>query len=189
MKAIEVIHSEHRALAAVLQGLRFVVGGIRDGRFEPDFRLLSAMIDYITQVPEKVHHPKEDKYLFARLRERSPKAAELIALLEREHQEGYHLTGALALALIHYQGTGAAAFAIFDEQVQQYLDFNWQHLKREESELTPLAQEVLSDTDWAAIDAEFASNANPCAGAKGEYTALFRRIVNLTPTPYGLGPS
>ena len=75
MKTIDIIHDEHRALAAVLQGLGFVVKGIREARFAPDFRLLTAMIDYITQVPEKVHHPKEDRFLFPRLRSRSPKAA------------------------------------------------------------------------------------------------------------------
>lgn len=31
------------------------------------------MIQYIDQVPEKVHHPKEDEHLFARLRLRSPR--------------------------------------------------------------------------------------------------------------------
>lgn len=189
MKTIDIIHDEHRALAAVLQALRVVVDGIRSGKLQADFRLLSAMIDYITQVPEKVHHPKEDNYLFPRLRSRSTQAAALIEILEDQHVAGYRMTVELLQALIHYQSVGAAGFAAFDALVQRYLDFNWQHLNQEEAELLPLAREVLSEQDWAELDAEFAANFDPCAGAEGEFKELFGKIVNMTPAPYGLGPA
>jgi len=187
MKTIDIIHDEHRALAAVLQALRFVVEGIREEKFEPDFRLLAAMVDYITQVPEKVHHPKEDRYLFAKLRERSPQAAALIGRLEQEHLEGYRMTEALQQALIHYQGVGRSGFAGFALTAQKYLDFNWRHLNLEEAELLPLARAALTEADWSAIDAEFAANVDPHSGAAGEYVDLFKWIVNATPAPYGLG--
>lgn len=187
MKTIDIIHDEHRALAAVLQALGFVVKGISEARFAPDFRLLTAMIDYITQVPEKVHHPKEDRFLFSRLRQRSAKAAALIDKLEQEHLEGYGLTVALQKALTHYQNVGSPGLLAFAEVVQEYLDFNWRHLNQEEAELLPLAREALSDADWAEIDAEFAANADPYSGVAGEFDELFKKIVNLTPSPYGLG--
>lgn len=189
MKTIDIIHDEHRALASVLQALRLVVDGIRDGSRQPDFRLLSAMVDYITQVPEKVHHPKEDDYLFPALRKRSQEAVELIDRLEEQHQEGYRMTVALLQALIHYQSVGAAGFASFDVLVQAYLDFNWQHLNLEERELLPLARRALGEDDWRELDAAFSANFNPYEGAAGEFAALFRTIVNLTPAPYGLGPA
>jgi branched-chain amino acid transport system ATP-binding protein len=189
MKTIDVIQREHKAIAAVLEALEFVVGAIRAGRLVPDFLLLAAMIDYITLVPEQVHHPKEDRFLFPPLAARSPEAAGIVALLEQEHADGYRMTGALALALIHYMSVGAAGFAAFDRCVSEYVAFNWKHLNREEGELLPLARRVLTREDWAAIDAEFARNCDPYAGAEGEFEGLFRRIVNLTPAPYGLGPA
>jgi branched-chain amino acid transport system ATP-binding protein len=187
MKTIDIIHAEHRALASVLQALRFVVGAIRAGKLQPDFGLLSAMVDYITQLPEKVHHPKEDNYLFPRLRERSAEAAALIDALEQQHVDGYRMTVALLQALIHYQSLGAAGFAPFDALVQQYLDFNWKHLNQEEKELLPLARAALTAQDWVELDAEFSANQDPFSGAQGEFDALFRKIVQLTPAPYGLG--
>lgn len=187
MKTIDIIHDEHRALASVLQALRFLVDGIRSGKMQPDFRLLSAMVDYITQVPEKVHHPKEDDYLFPKLRSRSAEAAKLIDTLELQHSDGYRMTTALLQALIHYQSVGAAGFAAFDALVKEYLDFNWQHLNLEESELLPLARTALSEADWQELDAEFSANFNPYTGAAGEFGELFRKIVTLTPAPYGLG--
>ena len=187
MKTIDIIHDEHRALASVLQALRFIVEGIREGRMRPDFRLLSAMVDYITQVPEKVHHPKEDDYLFPKLRSRSREAAELIDTLEGQHKDGYRMTNAMLQALIHYQSVGAPDFAEFDALVKEYLDFNWKHLNLEESELLPLTRRALGEDDWRELDAAFSANFDPYKGAAGEYAELFRKIVNTTPAPYGLG--
>jgi branched-chain amino acid transport system ATP-binding protein len=189
VKAIDIIHDEHRALAAVLQGLRFVIDEIRAGKLQPDFRLLAAMIDYITQVPEKVHHPKEDNHLFPRLRSRSAKAAALIEILQEQHVAGCRMTVELLQALIHYQSVGGDGFAAFDALLQRYFEFNWKHLNQEEAELLPLAREVLGEQDWAEIDAAFAANFDPYSGAEGEFRELFGKIVNMTPAPYGLGPA
>jgi branched-chain amino acid transport system ATP-binding protein len=187
MKSIDIIHGEHRALASVLQGLRFVVGEIRAGKLQPDFRLLASMVDYITQVPDKMHHPKEDNYLFPKMRARSSAAGPLIDVLEQQHADGYRMTVELLQALIHYQSMGAAGFTAFDEVVQRYLDFSWAHLNQEEGELLPLARQALTPEDWLEIDAAFAANFDPYSGEEGEFEDLFGRIVNMTPAPYGLG--
>ncbi|MBT9496314.1 MAG: isoaspartyl peptidase/L-asparaginase, partial [Zoogloea sp.] len=50
-----------------------------------------------------------------------------------------------------------------------------------------LARKGLSATDWAEIDAAFEANRDPWSGPTGEYRALYSRIVNLVPAPYGLG--
>jgi len=53
-----------------------------------------------------------------------------------------------------------------------------------------LAREHLLPVDWAAIDAAFATNADPLIGASSaaKFEDLFTRIVNLAPAPIGLGP-
>ncbi|AKU11152.1 hemerythrin HHE cation binding domain-containing protein [Azoarcus sp. CIB] len=187
MKAIDIIHDEHRALGAVLQAFRFVLDGIRGGRFEPDFELLAAMIEYITEVPDKLHHPKEDDYLFVKMRERIPAAAKLLDQLEADHAEGARRTIALRAALEQYQGAGASGFAQFDAAAGKYLDASWKHVTREETELLPLARQDLRDEDWAEIDAAFLANKDPWSGPTGEFRALFSRIVTLVPAPYGVG--
>ena len=58
MKSLDVIRDEHRALAAMLSGMRTLVQGIEAGRLKPDYDLFASMIEYIDKVPEKVHHPK-----------------------------------------------------------------------------------------------------------------------------------
>ena len=72
MKAIAIIQDEHRAITAVVEGLRQLVTGISAGTMAPDHTVLAALFHYIEQFPERLHHPKEDDYLFARLRVRRP---------------------------------------------------------------------------------------------------------------------
>lgn len=187
MKAIDIIHNEHRALGAVLQAFGFVLDGIHDGKFEPDFQLLAAMIEYITQVPDKLHHPKEDDYLFVKMRERIPAAAALIDKLTSQHEEGARRTQELLAALVHYQGMGKAALPEFERTARDYLAFSWQHVNTEEAELLPLARQSLSAEDWAGIDAAFEANRDPWSGPTGDFQALFSRIVNMVPPPYGVG--
>lgn len=188
MKAIDIIHAEHRALGAVLQAFRFVLDGIRDGRLDADFELLGALIEYITEVPDKLHHPKEDDYLFVRMRQRIPEAAALLDKLEADHLQGAQGTRALRDALHRYQSVGATGFAEFETAARGYIDTSWAHVGTEERELLPLARQQLTPEDWAGIDAAFAANKDPWSGPTGQFQTLFSRIVTLVPAPYGVGP-
>ncbi len=190
MRAIQVIEDEHRSLAAVLHGLLYLVREIRLRGAAPDFELLGAMLHYIDAFPERFHHPKEDAYLFRRLRERDPGSNEILDRLEREHREGAHRIGALKDALARYQRDGESAFAAFAQGVADFASFHWEHMRVEEVEVLPRARKHLTPSDWAEIDAAFADNDDPLLGetARTNYRKLFRRIVNLAPPPLGVGP-
>ncbi|MDR3370297.1 hemerythrin domain-containing protein [Rhodoferax sp.] len=188
MKAIDIIHAEHRALGAVLQALCFILDGVRSGARQPDFVLLEAMITYITDVPDKLHHPKEDEVLFVKILDVIPEAAALIDKLKHEHEQGARSTLALRDALQQYKQTGSNGFASFDRAASTYIESSWNHLGIEEKELLPLARQRLAPQDWAGIDAAFEANKDPWSGPAGEYKALFSRIVNMVPAPYGVGP-
>src|SRR5208282_6605125 len=169
----------------------YLVHETRDRGAKPDFDLLGAMVYYIDAFPERFHHPKEDRYLFARLRLRHPDAASLIDRLEAEHRSGAEKIRALEQALMRYQQAGAAEFAPFMTAVEGYAAFHWNHMRAEEKELLPLAEKHLIAEDWETIDAAFLGHADPMLGATTgtEYDALFTRIVNLAPPPIGVGPA
>lgn len=190
MNAIDVIRSEHRSLAAVLNGLVEVVRGIRERGEAPNYDLLGAMIYYIDAFPERCHHPKEDRYLFRLLRMRHGASAALLDRLEEEHRVGAVKIRALEQALERYRSGGPAEFAAFAAAVDEYVAFHWKHMHAEEAEVIPLAREHLSTEDWVAIDVAFASHGDPLVGvdAGADYNRLFSRIVNLAPPPIGVGP-
>lgn len=187
MKAIKIIRDEHRALAAVLEAMKYIVKGVRDGRFDPDFRLLSMFVDYIVRVPEESHHPKEDDVLFPLVRQSCEEAVPILDELQRQHHAGRDHLLELALALIHYQAVGEAGFERFAGVVERYLAANWAHIELEETRLLPLLEARLGTEARAAIDAAFAANADPWRGRDGEFEALFTAIVAATPAPMGLG--
>ncbi|KAI5915444.1 hemerythrin domain-containing protein [Thauera sp. 2A1] len=188
-KSLSIIHDEHRAIAAMMHGLRQIVAGIEAGRLKPDFALFRDMVEYIDKVPERVHHPKEDQYLFARLRTRCADALPVIEALEAEHRIGDARIRALETAMQQYEQAGQAGFAGFKAAVNEYVEAEWKHMNREEHEVFPLAEKHLADEDWTAIDAAFLSNQNPWQGEAGQYQKLFSKIVNIAPAPVGLGPS
>ena len=191
MQAIRIIRDEHRAIAAILHGMLFLVRKIRDRGATPDFNLFGAMIYYIDAFPERFHHPKEDRYLFHVLRIRHPDSVSLLDRLEEEHRTGAYKIRALEQALARYQHGGASEFPDFAKAVEDYAAFHWNHMRAEEDEVLPLAEKHLSAADWEGVDTAFLGHVDPMhgAGAEGEYQALFTRIVNLAPPPIGVGPA
>ncbi len=190
-EAIRTIKDEHRSIAAVLHGLLFMTRETHERGTPPDFRVLRAMLDYIVSFPEKLHHPKEDRYLFETLRERSEVAVALIDELQGEHVLGDQLLRRLQNVLLTYENQGAAKADAFRAAVEEYADFHWAHMRREEDELLPLAEKVLTESDWSAIAAAFKENDDPLFGIKPkeELQQLFRRVVTIAPPPIGVGPS
>jgi len=191
MQAIRIIRDEHRAIAAILHGMLFLVRKIRDRGATPDFNLFGAMIYYIDAFPERFHHPKEDRYLFRVLRLRHPDSVALLDRQEDEHRTGAYKIRALEQALARYQHGGVSEFPDFAKAVEDYAAFHWNHMRAEEDEVLPLAEKHLSAADWDGVDTAFLGHVDPMhgAGAEGEYQALFTRIVNLAPPPIGVGPA
>ena len=191
MQAIRVIHDEHRSLAAVLHGLLYLVRNIRFHLAEPHFALLHAMVHYIDAFPERFHHPKEDRYLFQRLRMRDPAAAALLDRLHEDHRAGADKIRLLIQALGRYEQGAGDGFAAFAGIIADYAAFHWDHMRREETEVLPRAKQFLTPADWEEVDAAFMGHTDPLFGedATHQYNELFRRIVKLAPPPLGTGPS
>lgn len=188
--AVARIKDEHLALASVLYGLRQATSRIRT-HGTPDFRLLFALVDYIIEFPDRLHHPKEDEHLFRALARRCPAARALIAELAAEHVRGDGLIRALDEALKRYARDGSEAFEPFAAAVEHYVAFHWLHMTREEEVLLPLAQRHLTLSDWVRIDAAFRANDNPLAGVKPKARSemLFRRILDLMPPRATIAPA
>ncbi len=178
--ALRIIRDEHLAIASVLYGLRTAVRRVAEGG-APDFRLLDALLRYIEQFPERLHHPKESGTLFPALVARCPEAQDLVDALDAEHALGASLIEVLRTMLSRFANGDAAAFAPFATAVDEYADFHWRHMQREEDRLLPLAQTHLTAEDWERVSAAFRANDNPLEGMapKQEAETLYRRILSL----------
>ena len=188
-EAIGLIQDEHRSLAAVIQAAEFLVRKyIRESK-APDFKLLHAMLYYVREFPERRHHPKEDKVLFAKLKARTSEAGAVIADLEQEHARGGQMLNALTVALSSWEAGAAQGAKGFEAELSHFADFYWRHMEKEEKQVLPVAERIFTDQDWKEVEAAFAANADPMLGKStgDEFRDLFSRIVRLTPAPMGLG--
>jgi len=156
-QALEIIKDEHRSMGAVIKGLQGQVAAARQAGGEPDYHLFGAMLDYIEAFPDRLHHPKEDEYLFRFLRLRSAEAVPLLDELEAQHARCAELLGGLRRTLEQARA-GDAGLQGFAEALDAYAAFMWEHMGIEEDRILPLAQAHLTDEDWFAIDAAFAAN-------------------------------
>lgn len=187
-KAIRILREEHRALGAVLHALCHLAHDARDARVQPRFEVFRAMIRYIDEFPERLHHPKEDGVLFARLAARAPQTIPLLEALRAEHAEGARRIRELERALdgfeAHWPHWGGPFFAAVDD----YAAFHRRHMLREEAEVIPAAERALKREDWRAIAQAFAGHEDPIADLReNDLAALYTRIVSITPAPIGLG--
>jgi hemerythrin-like domain-containing protein len=188
---LKIIRDEHAALAAMLRSVLLLLAQYRRHAETPDFALLRAMLFYIDEFPERLHHPKESTLLFPKLRLRSNQVAAVLDRLDREHEQGESQIRNVERALLGFEIVGESRRAAFEETLQRYVDFYLAHMRTEELEVLPLAERVLTEQDWAELDAEFSLNRDPLTGHEpdAQYRALFSRIVCLTPAPIGLGPA
>ena len=186
--AMRIIYDEHRSISAVLSGLKSLAQLAQDGKLRPEFKTFRAMIYYIDAFPERMHHPKEDEHLFARLLQRRPDARPLIEGLSAEHVKGRQLVRDLEHSLLEFEQTWPKGMEKFSAAIEAYAEFHWQHMNKEERELLPLAQQALTAQDWDAIASAFAGNEDPIADLREkDFATLFQRIVALAPAPIGLG--
>ena len=187
--AIDVIQNEHQALAAMLRSMHLLVTQAqREGR-DPDFSVLRAMLFYVDEFPERLHHPKESALLFPALRQRCPELRGTLDRLDADHGHGETAIRALAHALLAWEVLGQPRRQPFIDALDRYIDGYLSHMAAEEQEVLPAARRHLTASDWAALDAAFAANRDPLTGhpAEAAFQPLFQKILRSAPAPIGLG--
>ena len=187
--ALRVISLAHRSIASVLSGLSHFAERGLEGAKVPDARVFRAMLHYLDLFAERMHHPKEDAYLFARLRARTHLANDVLDRLQEDHFFGAGALRAVEHAFLRYEEGGAPFFADFAREVRRYVAFHREHMRVEETYVFPLAERELTEEDWRAIEIAFSANVDPLASPEQEHDlqSLFTRIVTITQAPIGVG--
>lgn len=179
--AVQLIHAEHRTIAAVMHGLLDFTARVRCGRPLPDIKPVRAMLYYLDVFPDQFHHPKEDRYLFARLRRRTREADEVLDRLEEEHAHGSQQIRELAQASIRLEFGAPRYLETFVSKVDAYAVVQLRHMGLEEDIVLPCAERELTASDWEAINAAFNGRVDPLLGVdvKKGFDELYARVVNL----------
>ena len=177
---IAALDRDHANVAKLLSLLESEILAIEVGK-TPDYPLLQGIMRYMTQYPDRFHHPKEE-LIFAKLLKHEPGArADVDDLLEEHTSIG--LAGRKFDKLVRTSGfdsvevreqLGSAGFA--------YIYALRKHMVKEEKKLFALAKLVLTKQDWQVIDEEADAIEDPLFGAviADKYQRLYRLITDQT---------
>lgn len=184
LTALAIIQDEHRSLAAVVRGLQHLVDEAAAGKASLDVALVRSMIHYIDAFPERLHHSKEEVYLFRRLSERTSEFDDAIGQLRAQHTGSNAFVRSMETALkrcAEDQGNSADALAGLVAAVDAFAEAQWDHMNLEENTILPAARLHLNSEDWAEICAAFVANGDPRFDADLEdgFKQLYSRIMNL----------
>lgn len=189
-ECIKVIQEEHTALAAMLRSMLMMLERGPGDEPENFFDVMRAMLFYIDEFPERLHHPKESDLLFPRVARHSPHVMTVVEQLERDHMKGETAVRELQHLLLAWELMGEGRRKRFEDELRRYIDFYLDHMRLEETVIIPEARKVLDEGDWKALDEAFLSNADPLVNPSlrdPAYDRLFTRIVMRAPSPVGLG--
>ncbi|MFC1681941.1 hemerythrin domain-containing protein [Pseudomonadota bacterium] len=180
MNALTIIRREHRDLGMTLLSFESLLKGIEDNRHQPDATFFRAILNYLDSFLNRFHHPKEDDYLFPALLERYPASETLIQVLQKDHLNGDLYCQKLGDALARYESDGTG-LSDFHYSALDYIKYERLHIKKEETELLPLAYKHLTESDWEPIDIAFSRNDDPMFGdqRKQQYQRLSKLINNV----------
>ena len=189
-RSLEIIRDEHSSLAAMLQSMRMMVDRGPGNDPRNFFDVLRAMLFYIDEFPERLHHPKESELLFPRVKKASPHTADAIARLDRDHHYTEVAVRDIQHLLLGWELMGESRKQVFLHEFTKYVSQYLEHMRLEESVILPEAERTLTEADWKELDAEFEKNCDPLTGKykpDPAYDRLFTRIVMRAPAPIGLG--
>jgi hemerythrin-like domain-containing protein len=187
---LQIIQDEHAALAAMLNSMGMMLD--RGPQDEPErfFDVLRAMLFYIDEFPERLHHPKESDLLFPHIARAAPQTMDTIVQLENDHAHSETAVRDLQHLLLSWELLGESRHAAFETAARRYIDAYLAHMRLEETAILPVAQQVLTDADWKELNAAFANNRDPLVHHTARdpvYDRLFTRIVMRAPAPIGVG--
>jgi hemerythrin-like domain-containing protein len=184
---IAIIRTEHHALRRVLDALVRTLTEHKSTNAPLDFAAMRAMLFYLSDFPERLHHKEESSLLFPRLRLRSPRLHGVLDRLDREHEQGRMALLELEHELLAFEMVGKVRRDDFEQALRRYVDFYSAHMRVEETEVLPLAEAVFTQRDWAELDTVFSLNHDPLTGypPTDEYSVVFDKIASAISAPNG----
>lgn len=145
---------------------------------QSNYGLMADTVYYITQCPDRFHHPREDVASTALLA-RDPTMRTSVEHLAWEHRLIERCGAALATDL-----AAAAAGTMMSREtligdVRKYVAFFRGHMNKEEDVLFPRLAASLTTEDWFLVDSAIHFKADPLFGASVEarYGAIQRMIA------------
>ena len=148
------------------------------GGEKPNYELMLDIISYLRDYGDAVHHPRED-VAFDRLVARVPDLALTVARLRQEHRVIAHAGEKLRGLLEAVGGGSVVPVHELETAAATYLVYFGNHIAKEDEDILPQADAVLTSEDWEAVRTAVPQRRDPLFGETPEerYRELRRQIA------------
>lgn len=160
---LKALDEEHLYQQRLLGLLEKQVAALNQRR-QPDYEVMHGVMRYMTNFPDRYHHPKED-LVFNKVVERAPSARTQVEDLLKQHVE-IIARGAELLAVIDRcrADPAKADTQALRKSAHAYIGCLRRHMDVETLRFFPRAQRVLRPRDWAEVDARMKPILDPVFG-------------------------
>ena len=181
-EALLKLRQEHANMTLLLDMLERQIALLRQGE-AADLKTIKGILDYFLTYPDLAHHPKED-LLYHRIKAIDPEAAAAAEALLSSHEQLGILTRRVVRAAVDHMLRGDKETRVwFISLGQDFINMNRRHQAEEEQHFFPLALRVLSEGDWAEIDAQISSDDDPLFG--GSIDSRFQTLRDSVADSHG----
>jgi hemerythrin-like domain-containing protein len=155
MLPTEVLKHEHQLILMVLDAVEREARAMAGGAAVNADRL-SAFVDFIRNFADHCHHAKEEDLLFVRMGEKGfPLHTGPVAVMLHEHELGRaHVTAVADNIAAAAAGVGDARTVVV-ERLSAYVSLLRHHIHKEDHILFPMADQIFSEAEQAALAADF----------------------------------
>lgn len=179
---LELIGQEHGNFARLMSQFETQLELFRMGGL-PDYELMRDIMLYMSQYPDQVHHPREDRIierLLQRLHGREH-SQELLRHLMQDHEQMAARASELVAALGNIGGDAVYSRETVILKAEAYAAQLRKHMDDEEHSFMPLARQHLTAADWAELARAMPDGEDPLAAARIDpaHRALFARMGAL----------
>lgn len=164
---IERLRLDHARFKALLRQLTETTQNALAGDATAEDRLF-CMIEYLKDYPHQIHHPTED-LVFARVLEKplTAEQREVISKNAAEHRALEHETERLLDNI-------DSLSSVTTTDIGEYVQHQTHHMEREEREVFPLADAVLTENDLHILATQYEKLHDPLFdAAESRFNALF----------------
>jgi len=163
----DALREEHGATMKMLAALERFIAKVLDlnGSETKD---LEALIEFFEIYVDRYHHGKEEQVLFPALsRIRTARIDSLINSLMEDHCEARTSIEQIKSNAVTLHYCFEADCDEFKERTDRYVDLVRKHIRKENSELLPLIEERLSETERLQMTSQFHDVEKAALGSSG----------------------
>lgn len=175
------LRADHTNFVRLLDLLETELGSVADEEGHVDYALMQDIMAYMTRYPDHFHHPKE-ALVFSRMEKRDGTLRPLVQRLAEDHRT-LARKGTMFLVILQNVVDGELVRRdAIESSGWEYVDALRTHIYAEEDRVFRLAESLLLEQDWAAIDDAMEHMDDPLFGpvVENDYHRLFKFIMQET---------